>query len=427
MIELNEKANWKLSLTFEVEVLLKSFNLTTKSLKPSNFINTPEVIETLSGALGSITLEQQQTEQQRQIILMQQHQQQMLIYQQRQQQQQQRQQQQQHHISANTIADQQAAFGGEGSISHDNPFNNLLGSTIFVTHPDLKRVFQMALAKSVREILLEVVEKSSGIAVVTTTKIILKDFATEVDESKLKTAAIIMVRHLAQSLARATSIEPLKEGIRSTMQSLAPNLMSLSSSPAEELDTAINENIGIALVLIEKASMDKSTQDLADQLMQAIAIRRYHKERRADQPFITQNTNPYSLSLPEPLGLKNTGVTPQQFRVYEEFGKNIPNLDVIPFAGLPAHAPPMTQNVGLTQPQQQQAQMPTQILTSEQIRAQQQQQQLQKNRLNQPSQSAQPPGVNVPNPPRWDCCSSIRFGTESTCSRSPHGHFSFSN
>lgn len=398
LIELNEKANWKLSLTFEVEVLLKSFNLTTKSLKPSNFINTPEVIETLSGALGSITLEQQQTEQQRQIILMQQHQQQMLIYQQRQQQQQQRQQQQQHHISANTIADQQAAFGGEGSISHDNPFNNLLGSTIFVTHPDLKRVFQMALAKSVREILLEVVEKSSGIAVVTTTKIILKDFATEVDESKLKTAAIIMVRHLAQSLARATSIEPLKEGIRSTMQSLAPNLMSLSSSPAEELDTAINENIGIALILIEKASMDKSTQDLADQLMQAIAIRRYHKERRADQPFITQNTNPYSLSLPEPLGLKNTGVTPQQFRVYEEFGKNIPNLDVIPFAGLPAHAPPMTQNVGLSQPQQQQAQMPTQLLTSEQIRAQQQQQQLQKNRLNQPSQSAQPPGVNVPNP-----------------------------
>lgn len=214
----------------------------------------------------------------------------------------------------------------------------------------------------------------------------------------MKTAAIIMVRHLAQSLARATSIEPLKEGIRSTMQSLAPNLMSLSSSPAEELDTAINENIGIALVLIEKASMDKSTQDLADQLMQAIAIRRYHKERRADQPFITQNTNPYSLSLPEPLGLKNTGVTPQQFRVYEEFGKNIPNWDVIPFAGLPAHAPPMTQNVGLTQPQQQQAQMPTQILTSEQIRAQQQQQQLQKSRLNQPSQSAQPPGVNVPNP-----------------------------
>ncbi|KAF4002507.1 hypothetical protein FOB22_004718, partial [Saccharomyces cerevisiae] len=95
---------------------------------------------------------------------------------------------------------------------------------------------------------------------------------------------------------------------------------------------------------------------------------------------------------------ENTGVTPQQFRVYEEFGKNIPNLDVIPFAGLPAHAPPMTQNVGLTQPQQQQAQMPTQILTSEQIRAQQQQQQLQKSRLNQPSQSAQPPGVNVPNP-----------------------------
>ena len=89
---------------------------------------------------------------------------------------------------------------------NENPFNTLIGNTLFVTHPDLKRVFQMAIAKSVREILVPAVDKSSGIAVITTVSIILKDFATEVDEMKLKAAAITMVRHLAQSLARATSI-----------------------------------------------------------------------------------------------------------------------------------------------------------------------------------------------------------------------------
>lgn len=178
----------------------------------------------------------------------------------------------------------------------------------------------MAIAKSVREILVPAVDKSSSIAVITTVNVVLKDFATEVDEMKLKTAAITMVRHLAQSLARATSIELLKDTIRSTTQSLAPNLMNVPNSPIEELNVAINDNISIALALIEKATMDKATQYVGEQLMQAVAIRRYHKERRSGQLFLAQNANSFSLNLPEPLGLKPTGVTPQQFRIYEEFG-----------------------------------------------------------------------------------------------------------
>ncbi|CCD26596.1 CCR4-NOT core subunit CDC39 NDAI_0I00270 [Naumovozyma dairenensis CBS 421] len=358
LLELNEKANWKLSLTFEVEVLMKSFKLGMKAIDPSNFIGQPNIIDKLSGKSEALSFQQQQLEHQRQAVLMQQHQQQMMLYQQRQQQQ----QQQQQRLLSTGIADQ-AAFGLESTVPpNDNPFNNLSGSTIFVTHPDLKRIFQMALAKSVREILLPAVEKSSNIAVLTTSKIIMKDFATEPDEMKLNAAATTMVMQLAQSLARATSIDSLKEGIRTTTQSLAPNLMNSPNAPMDELDTAINENINTAVSLIEKAAMDKAVQDISEQLMQAVAVRRYHKERRADQPFIAPNTNPYALSLPEPLGLKSTGVTTQQFRIYEDFGKFIPTMESVPSMAIYKQQQQQRQ-----QQQQQQQQQALGQQTSDQI------------------------------------------------------------
>lgn len=316
LIELNNKSNWKLSLTFEVEVLFKALDLQLTDLKPTEYLVTENFVDILTGSLGGMTIEQQQIEHQRQGMIMQQYQQHMMMYQQRQQR------------MLSGMNNQQNTFIPE----HNEPVNdgiitNFIGSTIFVTHPELKNIFQTAFNRSLREIIVPAIEKSSNIAVVTASKIVVKDFSTEVDELKLKTATVTMVRQLAKSLARATSIEPLKESIRSNIQQLVPNIMNLPGSPVEELEIAINENIGLALIIIEESAMDRATQEIGEQLMQAVAVRRYHNERRADQPFIDPNGNPYSMSLPEPLGLKTTGVTPQQFRIYEEFGKSIPSLD----------------------------------------------------------------------------------------------------
>lgn len=360
LLELDKRANLKLSLTFEIEVLMKALGLPMNSFEPSEFLTTDDasklyqLIDEMSGNTpNNLSPEQQNLEQRRQMILMQQYQQQLMIVQQQQRHLQQ-QQQNTNQLNSNINGNLNSALANtnvnaipentnnpknlvESTINNntnnnttnnniiDNPFSKLLGTTIFVTHPDLRRVFQMAIAKSVRELLLPTVEKSSGIAVITTTKIILKDFATEVDEFKIETAAITMTRQLAQSLARSTSIDLLKDSIRQTTHSLAPNLGNMLQQPNEELDRAINDNLPLALVLIEKASMDKATKDINELLAQPLAIRQYHKERRADQPFLAQNTNPYSLTLPEPLGLNRSGVTPYQFALYENFGKVIHN------------------------------------------------------------------------------------------------------
>lgn len=355
LLELNNKANWKLSLTFEVEVLLKSLNIDPKSITPTDMIGANNAVDELAGSINNLTVEQRHAEQQRQMMTMQQYQQQVLLSQQR----------QQRVISGGLVPSiEQRPVGVETSaLAGENPFNNLNGSTIFATHPDLMRVFQMAMAKSVREVLLPAVDKATSIAVVTTMKIVLKDFATEVDEMKLKAAAIGMVRHLSQSLARTTAVEPLKEVIVSTTHSLAPNLMGMQNSFVDELNTAINDNLGVALAIIEKAAMDKATQDIGEQLMQPIAIRRYHKERRAGQPFLTQNTNPYSLTLPEPLGLKSSGVTPQQFSIYENLGDHGSNFENAPDATGPPQNQQNHQQILLQQqqarPQQQQHLAPT--------------------------------------------------------------------
>ncbi|CAB4252324.1 similar to Saccharomyces cerevisiae YCR093W CDC39 Component of the CCR4-NOT complex [Maudiozyma barnettii] len=366
LLELNEKANWKLSLTFEVEVLFKTLNISMKGIQPSNLIEAVDSVDIIAGKLGNISLEQQQGERQKQIMLMQQHQQHMLMYRQRQQQMLSSGITEQNQFNVESLGSASAVpnipsqqVSGMTTVqSNETPFQNLLGSTVFVTHPDLKRVFQMALAKSVREILIPAVEKASNIAVVSTIKIVGKDFATEVDEGKLNTAAINMVRHLAQSLSRATSIEPLRETIRTTTQSLAPNLANLSFNPFGELDNAINDNIGLALVLIENAAVERSVQEISEQLVQSIAVRRYHRERRADQPFLAPNVNPYSLTLPEPLGLKSSGVTQQQLNIYKDFGKFMPNGDGM--VGGKISAPPIMNQNSAVQVHEQFPQVPQQ-------------------------------------------------------------------
>lgn len=383
LLELNEKANWKLSLTFEVEVLFKTFKLSMKEFEPTNYIESPDIVDTLAGSLNAMTFDQQQMEHQKQGILMQQYQQQMMMHQQRQQQ------------IMPIVNDQQNTFTTENNnFSSETPFNNLAGSTIFVTHPELKRVFQIALAKSVREILVPAVEKSSNIAVVTTSKIVVKDFSTEVDEMKLKVAALTMVRQLALSLARATSIEPLRDAIRATTQSLAPNLVSLPGSPIEELDIAINDNIGLALSLIEDAAMERASQEISEPLMQAVAIRRYHQERRADQPFLDPNGNLYSLSLPEPLGLKNTGITPQQFRIYEEFGSMLSGSENVNLPGQPQNL--ANQAAALSKQKMLQNMLQNQHPNVNQLPQQQQQQQQQGTPVGLPQQPVQQSQQQIP-------------------------------
>lgn len=84
----------------------------------------------------------------------------------------------------------------------------------------------------------------------------------------------------------------------------------------------IHDNIDLVFSIIEKAAIEKTLLCVDDHLASSYATRRKHRER--GQPFVDYNSYlqvNYPPSFPDALRLKQTGVTNQQFYVYEEFAK----------------------------------------------------------------------------------------------------------
>ena len=74
----------------------------------------------------------------------------------------------------------------------------------------LKVHIPVAIDRAIGEILNPVVERSVTIACYTAVELILKDFSTDPDESRMRKAAHLMVSSLAGSLAMVTSKDPLR-------------------------------------------------------------------------------------------------------------------------------------------------------------------------------------------------------------------------
>ena len=81
------------------------------------------------------------------------------------------------------------------------------GLQLFVQQPQLKRVVPLAIDRAIREIIQPVVERSVTISCVTTRELMLKDFAMEPDEERMRKAAQLMAQTLAGSLALVTCAE----------------------------------------------------------------------------------------------------------------------------------------------------------------------------------------------------------------------------
>jgi len=187
----------------------------------------------------------------------------------------------------------------------------------------LKRLLPMALDNAVREIVSLVVERSVTIACMTTRELILKDFAMEPDDVRMRKAAHLMVSSLAGSLALVTCKEPLRLSI---VGQLTTALQQLTGSVADTslleqtAHIATADNLDLGCALIEKAATDKAIRDIDEALAPAYAIRRKHRE--AGQAYVDMQLyqqGRYPSSLPEVLRPKPGHMQPAQQRVYEDF------------------------------------------------------------------------------------------------------------
>lgn len=84
----------------------------------------------------------------------------------------------------------------------------------------LKRHVPAAVDRAIYEILNPVVERSVTIACYTTVELLMKDFALDPDEARMRKAAHLMVSSLAGSLALVTCKDPLRVSLASNLRPL---------------------------------------------------------------------------------------------------------------------------------------------------------------------------------------------------------------
>ena len=206
--------------------------------------------------------------------------------------------------------------------------DQLLQKTGTLTIDSVKRSVPIAVDRAIREIIQPVVERSVTIACITTKEIVLKDFAMEGDENKLRKAGQLMVANLAGSLALVTCREPLRTSISTHLrQLLCPNgLDKLSDEDQKTVEQCIaicaTDNVELGCLLIEKAATEKAVRDMDESLAPAVNARRKHREQTG-APFFDLSSygsgHRYPGALPEPLRPKPGGLRNEQLRVYEAF------------------------------------------------------------------------------------------------------------
>ncbi|EWC46218.1 hypothetical protein DRE_04596 [Drechslerella stenobrocha 248] len=257
--------------------------------------------------------------------------------------------------------------------------NNTLNG--FGQHPKIRSILTAAIERAIREIMSPVVERSVTIAAISTSQLIIKDFAMEPSEDKMRKAAHSMVQTMAGSLALVTCKEPLRMSMSNHIrQLLTSNGFPEASFADQAILVIVNDNLELASGVIERAAQEKALPEIDDNLQQPYTVRRVNRERgrQNGQPFADPAISRFMVSLPEAFRPKPGGLTPTQLNVYEDFAR-MPRAsgDVVSISrtsqevindfapiGQPSEGPspvPLThQNLALAQQQQQQQQQPQQ-------------------------------------------------------------------
>ncbi|KAJ3415017.1 hypothetical protein HDV05_005662 [Chytridiales sp. JEL 0842] len=167
------------------------------------------------------------------------------------------------------VATHLAGQNAQGQLGSQNQLNqeeggvgypNILGYItfnpnlpIFNAQPSIKRIVHFAIDRAIREIISPVVERSVTIAAIATRELILKDFALEPNEEKMRKAAHLMVQNLSGSLAA-------------------------QSVPEQVVYIIVADNLDLACSVMEKAAAEKAIAEIDENLAAAYISRRKHRE-----------------------------------------------------------------------------------------------------------------------------------------------------
>ncbi|KAI7901129.1 CCR4-Not complex component, Not1-domain-containing protein [Cokeromyces recurvatus] len=194
---------------------------------------------------------------------------------------------------------------------------------LMIQQPIIKSTVYAGISEAFYEVVPPIIATSANIASISTKEMVLKDFATEPDETRLQRAAHAMVQPLACSLSVVTCKEPLYNGIVTVISNnLTQN--GLPKQLSEEIASTIaNENIELLCVYVDQLTKIKALEDidrgLAPAYASRITFRKQHQYQNTGERFfdvLSLNGAPHSVHLPNILRPAN-GVSPEQVRLYE--------------------------------------------------------------------------------------------------------------
>ncbi|KAI5360794.1 Putative CCR4-Not complex component, Not1, CCR4-NOT transcription complex subunit 1, domain 4 [Septoria linicola] len=188
------------------------------------------------------------------------------------------------------------------------------------TPAQMKAIFVNAAQQAIYEIIAPVVERSVTIASISTAELIQKDFTTEADGDKVRSAAHTMVKSLSGSLALVTCKEPLRMSITNNIRVLAGRTLP-EQLPEGQILMFVNDNIDTVCRLVEQAAEDHSLAEIDLQLQDALNDRQNHNDQRPNEPFSQTPVNRWSTLIPEPYRQDQNGLNRQQLALYEDFGR----------------------------------------------------------------------------------------------------------
>ncbi|KAI8628453.1 Not1-domain-containing protein [Xylariaceae sp. FL1651] len=289
LIELYHNAELKLNQKFEIEVLCKDLNLDHKSIEPSNELQDREPIDDV-GELSIPEIEQFDS------------------------------------LSLNGLAGPVAPGLSPQTIPVSVPeVSSLLSipptNEMVVNTARLHEMVRNAVTKALHDIIQPVVDRSVTIAAISTQQMIHKDFATEPDENKLRTAAINMVKATAGSLAQVTSKEPLRANITNYLRTSANDLP--QGLPEGTILMCVNSNLDLACNIIEKQAEDRAIPEIEEMIEGELEARRRHRLQRPNEPYVDPGLTRWAMTIPHPFKLAPNiaGLNAEQMAIYDDFAR----------------------------------------------------------------------------------------------------------
>jgi len=207
----------------------------------------------------------------------------------------------------------------------------------------LKQYAVVAISQAIHDIITPVVERSVTIACITTRELLLKDFAMETDEAKVRRAAHLMVQHLAGSLALVTCKEPLRVSMCNQLRTYLQRQQAGDQQAIEQaVQVTAADNLEFGCWLIEKSAIERAMRDIDTALDNAINLRRKQGPAAFESPIFGARPQPaFMKQLPESLMPKASGLGPSQLRVYDDFARDPRQAPTGPAGNAPATATPM--------------------------------------------------------------------------------------